>query len=227
MPALVTFGDAEALAVVRSVLLGLLPDDVEVIRAQSNRVPEPATPDFCVLTPLRRERLSTNRDINTDIILTGGIAGDTLTVETYRGATTLLRGYPLYGAVVAPGTVVTWVNETPDEYTVTPPQTVPPGSAIYAGRHAMIHAADLVYQCDVHGPASDANAMIIATTWRDDAGVTLITTGAGPLEMAPLYAGDPAQVPFINAESQWENRWIVELHLQANITVSLAVTAKR
>lgn len=32
----------------------------QVVRAQANRVPEPDVPDFCVITPLRRPRLSTN-----------------------------------------------------------------------------------------------------------------------------------------------------------------------
>jgi hypothetical protein len=28
-------------------------------------------------------------------------------------------------------------------------------------------------------------------------------------------------VPFTNAEDQWEDRWIVELHTQANVVVTL------
>jgi hypothetical protein len=35
----------------------------------------------------------------------------------------------------------------------------------------------------------------------------------------PLHADDPRQVPFISAEQQFENRWIVEALVQANQTV--------
>jgi hypothetical protein len=39
--------------------------------------------------------------------------------------------------------------------------------------------------------------------------------------MQPLYADDPHMAGFANAESQWEDRWIVDLHVQANIIVSV------
>jgi hypothetical protein len=218
MPALVNLGDGEVLSALRSVLLYLLPSGVDVIRAYGNRVPEPVALDYCVLSPLRRERLSTNRDTDLDLRLLGGIAGDTLTVEF--GAP-LLANYLLFGLAVAPLTVITAVLETPGTYTVSPPQTVPPGSRIYAGRHTMLQPADCVYQCDVHGPNSSANAMIIQTTLRDERGCQLFTEVSGPLEIQPLYADDPRMVPFPNAEAQWEDRWVVDLHIQANVIVSL------
>jgi hypothetical protein len=221
MPSLVNFGDTEILSVMRAVLLEWLPSGVDVIRAYGNRVPEPLTPDFCVLSPLRRERLSTNRDTNIDIKLTGGIVGNTLTVET---GGPVQAGYPLYGLAVVPGTVVTAALPTAGprgSYTVTPAQSVMAGSKIYAGRHAMLHPADCVYQCDVHGPNSSANVMAIATTWRDEYGCQRFLDASGALEMQPLYADDPHMAAFQNAESQWEDRWVVDLHLQANVVVTV------
>lgn len=218
MPAIVSHGDVEILSAVRSVLLDLLPSGVEVIRAQSNRVPQPLSPDHCVLTPLRRERISTNIDTDIDIKLIGEIAGTTLIVES---GGTLRAGYVLFGLGLAPRTVVIEALAQDDTYSVDPAQTVAPGSRIYAGRHSVLQAVDIAYQCDVHGPNSDANAIAIATAWRDEALCRRMRETAGPIELQPLHADDPRQVPFINAESQWEDRWIVELHVQANIDVSL------
>lgn len=40
----------------------ILPANVAVVQGQANMVAEPAVPDFVVMTPLLRERLSTNQD---------------------------------------------------------------------------------------------------------------------------------------------------------------------
>lgn len=219
MPALVNLGDTQALAVVRTVLLELLPPGIEVIRAFGNKVPEPVGDDFCVVTPLRRERLATNRDTDLDLRVTGSITDDIMLVQ--QPGITLLPGYTLYGPHVVRGSVITATGPNAHSYVVAPPQAVPAGSTIYVGRHVMLQPADLVYQCDVHGPNSSMNAAAIHTAWRDDAGYQMVKAASGPLEMAPLYADDPHMAPFQNAEAQWEDRWIVDLHLQANIIVTL------
>jgi hypothetical protein len=219
MAAFVNLGDTQVLSVVRTVLLGLLPPGIEVIRAYGNRVPEPIGPDFCVLSPPHiRTRLSTNRDTDLDLSVTGQIVAETLVVSA--GAP-LLAGTPLYGPAVRPGSLVTAVAPDGASYTVTPPQTTPPGSTIYVGQHTMLAPTDLVCQCDVHGPNSSLNASALAITWRDDAACQLIKAASGPLEMQPLYADEPRMVPFTNAEAQWEDRWVVDLHLQANILVTV------
>ena len=218
MVALVNFGDVEIITAMRAVLLDLVPTGVDVIRALDNRVPEPNGDNFVVITPLRRERLATNANTDTDIRLTGSIAGTTLTVET---GPVLLPGYSLYGLLVAPRTAVVASLADPGTYTVTPAQSVPAGSKLYAGRHAMMQPFDMVYQCDIHGPRSELNAQAISTTWRDERGCELMAAAAPLLGIRPLYADDPRMVAFVNAESQWEDRWIVDLHLQANIVVEL------
>jgi hypothetical protein len=60
MPVILTNTETQAITVLRSFLLGVLPVNVEVIRAEVNRVPEPKNPDFAILTPSSRTRLSTN-----------------------------------------------------------------------------------------------------------------------------------------------------------------------
>lgn len=47
---------------VRTLLLDVLGSPWEVFQGQANRVPEPQGTDFVVMTPVRRERLSTNVD---------------------------------------------------------------------------------------------------------------------------------------------------------------------
>jgi hypothetical protein len=218
MAAYVNAGDTAVLAAVRTVLLGIVPAGVEVIRAYGNRVPEPLGPDFCVVSPLRRDRLSTNRDVDVDTWVTGGIEGETLVVEQ---GFTLLPGYSLYGPAVARGSLITAASPEANTYTVAPPQVVPAGSKLYVGRHVMLQPVDAVYQCDVHGPNSSATAIAIQTVWRDEIGCQMLREASGALELQPLYADDPRMVPFTNAEAQWEDRWIVDLHVQANLIVTL------
>jgi hypothetical protein len=60
MSATLSLTEAQTLAALRTVLIGLLPAGIEIIRAEGNRIPEPRGADFVVMTPMRRERLSTN-----------------------------------------------------------------------------------------------------------------------------------------------------------------------
>lgn len=60
MSATISLTERQTIAALRTVLLGFLPAGTEVIRAQVNRVPEPVSPDFVVMTPTLRNRLSTN-----------------------------------------------------------------------------------------------------------------------------------------------------------------------
>lgn len=75
---------------------------------------------------------------------------------------------------------------------------------------------EVTVQLDIHGPAGADNAAVIATTWRSDYGCRTID----PTICQPLYATDGHQAPFINAEKQYEYRWIMSLLMQANMAVS-------
>lgn len=157
MPVTLTNTETQAMTVLRGFLLGILPINTEVIRAEINRVPEPKNPDFCLLTPGGRLRLSTN-------------------IVTYND------GYP--GAQ-------TRAAKQPTQVTI---------------------------QIDVHGPSSGDNAQIISTMLRDEyACIAFLASG---YDIAPLYAGEPQQMPFFNGEDQVEFRWIVDAVIQINTTVT-------
>jgi hypothetical protein len=67
MSATLALTESNMLAGLRAVLLSLIAPGTEVIEGEINRVPEPAGPDFVVMIPITRERLSTNVDTYDDI----------------------------------------------------------------------------------------------------------------------------------------------------------------
>lgn len=67
------------------------------------------------------------------------------------------------------------------------------------------------FQLDIHGPLSEDNAQVVSTLLRDDYGVQFFR----PLGMEPLYANDGQQMPFINGQRQYEQRWTMLVTLQA------------
>jgi hypothetical protein len=73
-------------------------------------------------------------------------------------------------------------------------------------------------QLDIHGPNSADNLQIVKTLWRDPYSVDAFS--ALGLAIAPLYADDGDQIPFENAENQWEFRWVLTLTLQANFVIT-------
>lgn len=76
---------------------------------------------------------------------------------------------------------------------------------------------ELIVQADVHGATSSAAdiAQDIYSLWRDPFACSVLGDVA-----QPLFCEDPVQMPFANGEKQTENRWVLRLHLQANMTVS-------
>lgn len=212
MPAVLGFTESQALAALRGLILSVTP--VDVIRAQVNRVPEPAVPDFVLMTIVTRTRLELNVDTTQDVILTGTIAGDTLTYAATRGD--LRAGTVLYGPGIAPGTVIAAVASS-IAATVAPAQAA--SGTFYAGYKVATAPTQLDVQLDVHGPASGDNAQVLSTLLRDEYATAWFD--ASGLDLQALYASDPRQVPFVNAESQWEERWVVTASLQANLTVQV------
>jgi hypothetical protein len=74
MPATLSLTETQIIAALRSVMLDLLPDGMEVIRTEINRVPEPTGPDYATLTPTLRERIETNIDSFIDSQIAGPTA---------------------------------------------------------------------------------------------------------------------------------------------------------
>ena len=67
-----TLTESEALAALRSFLVSILPNGTEVLRTEINRVAEPIGPNFVMMTPSARIRLSTGTDTYDDPISQGG-----------------------------------------------------------------------------------------------------------------------------------------------------------
>ena len=86
-----------------------------------------------------------------------------------------------------------------------------------AGNKTYRQATEVTIQLDVHGPNSHDTAEIISTMFRDSYATDFFLSYPG---ITPLHADDPRQVPFINAESQYETRYVVEALLQADQTVT-------
>jgi len=202
----------------QTVASQILATGVPVLQGQVNRVPETAAADYVVMWPLRRERLETNVDTTADAKFTGTISGTTLTItNVFHGS--LKVGSPLYGVGIAAGSqVLKFIGGTGGlgTYLITPSQNIS-SQVISAGTQQYLQPTLLTMQLDVHGPNSAENAQIISTMMRDDYAVEFFA--ATGYDVVPCYADDPKQIPFINGEAQYENRWIVEAVLQANIVV--------
>ena len=74
-------------------------------------------------------------------------------------------------------------------------------------------------QLDCYGPDAADMAALIATTLKTDYAAQQFALAA--IEIQPLYANDPRQMTIVDSEQQYEPRWVVELALQYNPTVTL------
>lgn len=208
----------------RSFLLAVLPAGVEVVQAQQSRVPQPLNTNFILMTPLRRDRIETNIDSYTDVLFTASIAGTVLTVSDINFGI-IVPGSTLFGVGLGTGATTSVGIQLSGSaggvgtYSVSPSQTVS-SQLMAAGLTNYMQPTEVCIQCDVFGPASGDNSQIISTLFRDDFSVQQFLTSG--FDVTPLYCTDPKQVVFTDDASQYEDRWIIELHLQANIVISAA-----
>ena len=194
---------------------------VPVIRGQVNRVPEPNGTDFVVLWPISRDRLTMNVDGWADVIAAASITANSMTVSSVSNGA-ILPGMTVYGTGVTSGTTV--VSQTSGTtggagvYVVTTTPNLG-ASTLYIGTYTAMQETEVTIQADVHGPASADNAARIATLFRDWYGVSAFIDTGYP--MGPLHTTDPRQMPFENGEQQTEERWVVDLCIQANVVVTV------
>lgn len=94
----------------------------------------------------------------------------------------------------------------------------PPDAAV--GQKIM-QPTEITVQVDFHGAASPDNAQMVTTLFRDAWACAAFAVVGCPV--TPLYAGDARQTPFINGENQYENRWSVDVVLQANCAISTSL----
>ncbi len=192
---------------------------VPVILAQANRVAEPSSPDFVLMTPVRADRLATNTDASVDSFFAGSVAGTVLTVTGIQYGK-VNPGAQLFGPNVAANTIIRSQLSGPaggnGTYRLSVSQTVS-AQNFACGVTAMLQPTKVTIQLDVHGPKSWDYAQIISTALRDQYGVELFEE-LGP-NITPLYADNPKQMPFLNGEAEYENRWVIMCELQADQTV--------
>lgn len=215
---------SDTLVVLGNFLEAILPSGVEIILGQPNRVPEPKSVNYVVMTPIRRPRISTNVDTPSDALVVGSIAGATLTV-TAVAMGELAVGRTMFGTGIVVGTRITALaggTGGVGAYTVSPSQ-IAGSQRLAAGTMSIVQATMWVVQLDVHGDGAGTNsadnAQVISTMMRDAYAFEFFRD-AGGLAW-PLYAEDPRQIPFTNAENQYEDRWIVEVSLQTNPAIVL------
>ena len=211
---------SQIFTVLRNFILSVVPSGVEVFRAQINRVPEPSGTDFVEMTPIFQERLATNIDILVEALFVGSITATTLTITSVL-AGALSVGSQIYGNGISANTFITALGTGTGgtgTYTVNNSQTFASG-LIQAGTSEVEQYTQVTVQLDVHGPSSADNAQVITTLFRDQYATQMFYQSG--FDMAPLYTSDPRQSPFINGEQQYEDRWTIDLVLQANPVLSV------
>lgn len=217
-------GDSKALEALRSFLIAVLPAGVEVFQAQGNNVPEPQGVDFVIMTPTIRKALATNINVYADCAFVGSVSGSVLTVTSITFGEIVI-GAEFFGVNVTEGTTIEsfgtgtggvgTYNLSASQTGVTAP--------LAAGVKQIIQPAQRTIQLDVHSAdlatAGDM-AQRICMAFRDETAGDLM--GAIDSNVSPLYADDARQAPFVNAEQQYESRWVVDAMLQINESVKLS-----
>lgn len=217
----ITLTEDQTFAAIGGYLVAILPPGTPIVRGQVNRVPEVAAPNFVIMWPLLRERIETNTDSYADSVFEGSVAGGVLTVTSVSETedAPIVVGSNVFGVGLAVNTVVTGLltgEGGTGTYSVSPSQTLAT-QVMAAGTAELLAPTKLTVQLDVHGPASADNAQKVSTTFRDEWAVDQFASSG--LDVTPLYCEDPRQVPFLNAESQYEDRWTIDIHLQVNPVV--------
>lgn len=212
----------------RTFLLGVLgdaipvltPDQVPVDQTQLNYITERSTDNFVVMTPTLRTRLSTNKDTFSDVAFIGSINGTTLTVTQVQQGV-LAVGIPVLGSGALVGTRVSGLlTGTGGVGTYTVNQTQQAGAQQLAGGVVSVEQSTrMTVQLDVHGSKSADYAQIISTLLRSEYAVEQFDSyGFG---VVPLYASDPRQMPFMNAQQGFESRWTVDAEMQVRPSVAV------
>ena len=218
----------QTLAALRAVLAQCASTPAaQIVLGQANRVPPPAGTDYIVMTPLRRTRLETNSDNFDDCRIIGGISGTTLTVASVTFGTVTV-GRLLW---IPPATALTIVSQLsgtpggPGTYQVSASASVASNTVMGCGATAVLAPYQLDVQVDVHGSGGSSqaadNAQIISGLFRDDWSFEAFKSQIA--SVVPLHADDPIFMPgFVDGEDQYEDRWVVEVRLQVNATISVA-----
>jgi hypothetical protein len=210
----------------RSALLAILPAGTEVIEGQDSNVPEPQGVDFVVMTPIARERLDTNLIAYADCAFTGSASGTTLTVTAVHFGS-IANGAPLYWPTLPySGPTIAFQAGSGSggvgQYTLSAPVNMASGP-MAAGQCIVTQPTKVTVQLDFHsanvGDSSDM-AAAVTTLFRSEQATTASLFNSGSTGVWPLYADDAKQVPFQNAEQQYETMWTLDTCLQINQAIN-------
>lgn len=193
----------------------------QIIVGQPNRVAEPSAPTFVVMMPLRFERISTNIDEYQDSSFVGSAASNVLTVtELLIG--TVPTGALLFGQNLSTPIVIgQQLSGQPGEAgTYQLSQNLDLGTQrLAAGGKVIEIDAKITVQLDFHSADNSAAqlAQTVSAMMRDIYGVSFFAALPSPQNaVVPLFADDPALRPFVNAEGNYEWRWVLDAHFQVN-----------
>lgn len=201
----------------------------QIVAAQSNRVPEPKTGNFVVMTAISFERQATNLETQQDVRFTGSISGNVLTVTAVQIGQLAAGLFVVAAGVTAGTTIQQQTGGTPGgagTYQLSASMTV--GSeTMSAGSLQETTTYFLTIQLDFHSADYTAAqwAQTFATLFRSTYATTFFSGLPAPQNtISPLYATDATQRPFLNAEQQYEWRWVVDAKLQIDQTVTVPQT---
>ena len=90
---------------------------------------------------------------------------------------------------------------------------------VATGSRSITEPTQITIQLDIHGPQGGEVAQVVTSVFRDGYGVDALQA-VNPA-ITPLYADDPKQMPFVNGEQQYEDRWVVNVVLQVNAVVAV------
>jgi hypothetical protein len=197
---------------------------VEVVQGQLNRVPEPVSPNFVIMTTMFRERLATNIDTYADCQFTGSVAADQLTISAIQFGKVRLGSniWDVAGDIPIGTTIISGPSSgLLGIYTLSASVGTVASEKMACGNQTLTQKTQLSIQLDVHSPnltVAGDNATTIATLFRSERAIDFFSAYPG---LAPLYTDEPRQVPFINAESQYESRYVITAILQADQAITL------
>lgn len=212
-------------AFLNDVLSGFSPAPA-VVEAMDNRVAEPATTNFVVMTTLGMDRLSTNVDSYQDVAFTASIAASVLTVSAVAFGV-IKVGAQLFGVNVAATRITSQLTGTPGgvgTYAIDTSQAVS-SEKMSAGLKVLQISSILRMQLDFHSAdnsAANDMAMTVAAALRDDYGVSFFAALPAPQNaVAPIEADHPQMRPFVNDQSQYEFRLVSDARFQVNQTIAV------
>lgn len=221
---------SDAQAALKAFLFDLFGSTTTVVAAQANRVAEPASGNFIVMTALSFARQATTNDVTSDVRFVGSIAGNVLTVTSIQIGQ-IIDGLMIQGTGVAAQTFVqSQTSGAPGgagTYLLSNVQTLAGPVVFSAGVIQMTVTYFLTIQLDFHSAdyTASAWAQTFATAFRDQYAVTFFAGLPSPQNMiVPLYAEDAMQRPFINDQQQFEWRWGVDAKLEIDQVVTVPQT---